>query len=477
MELVAVGRTANPPVKTMFGGLDLSAIAKAAEYISRSQTGQAGEAISPPSQPEPTSQIRLSTISTAKAIESFKRMKNNKCLKKNSVETYGKLLEYFARQYPRLPLDSEPLMAYLDQFDGETHRHKLNNHSALSMLYAHAVDYFGLDKNPMLKIERPLINHKPIKTLNLDKVRLLLQTPQTPYERVALDLLLGHGWRQIEVRRILVSDVQAIESDLILCRGKEREEMAPILPETADRLRTLAAGRPSEEHIFLAEQTRHGVRAPLGDDGMLALIRRLYKRAKISGFTGHDLRRTFATLVVTASKDEYLAMRLLRDSVPVLNGRYIRYPVEFLVKAMQQYSPLRQLEEGKASLPAETSPKPPLSDNTGTTPFPEAKEKTTAPEPPKIVLNTTDSPASETGESVEITVSDRKNKLVETGVESALAVRPAAEPQPEAKKNDLILKTIKFVQNKGPSPVSETGEGLVITPSERENGMVETGEG
>ncbi len=76
------------------------------------------------------------------------------------------------------------------------------------------------------------------------------------------------------------------------------------------------------------------------------MINRLYQKAGIVGFKGHDLRRTFATLVTANSGDEFLAMRLLRDNVPGLSNRYIRYPMEHLVEALQKYSPLRQAEEG-----------------------------------------------------------------------------------------------------------------------------------
>ncbi|OGO32334.1 MAG: hypothetical protein A2Z29_02525 [Chloroflexi bacterium RBG_16_56_11] len=97
-----------------------------------------------------------------------------------------------------------------------------------------------------------------------------------------------------------------------------------------------------EDFLFRARQTRHGHRAPLGEDGMSQLIGRLLARAGIKGFTGHDLRRTFATLVTEASRDEFLAMRLIRDRVPGLGERYIRYPMAQLVEALQKYSPVRQ---------------------------------------------------------------------------------------------------------------------------------------
>ena len=97
-----------------------------------------------------------------------------------------------------------------------------------------------------------------------------------------------------------------------------------------------------------------GQRAPLGEDGMSQLVDRLYARAGIKGFTGHDLRRTFATQVRLATGDECLAMRLLRDKIPGVNDRYLVFPPAELVDALSQYSPLHRITmvetgEGRAT--------------------------------------------------------------------------------------------------------------------------------
>ena len=84
---------------------------------------------------------------------------------------------------------------------------------------------------------------------------------------------------------------------------------------------------------------------------MSQLIGRLLARAGIKGFTGHDLRRTFATVVTTASHDEFLAMRLIRDRAPGLGDLYIRYPMDQLVEALQQYSPIRQTRRNRGNIP------------------------------------------------------------------------------------------------------------------------------
>jgi integrase len=278
------------------------------------------------------------------------RVKKNKRVKVSTLTTYKKRLRLFQQRFPYLPENPEAVIDYLSRFDGESGRHRLNHQSLVNMLYGHAVQRFGLLKNPVAELEKPIVTRKPVKTLSLELIQALNRTPTNILERTALDLLKGHGWRQIEVRRVQARDVAAIDHQLILCHGKERQELAPVLPETADRLREMARDLAPDDFLFVARQKRHGRRAPLGEDGMSQLIARLFARAGIIGFTGHDLRRTFATLVTTASHDEFLAMRLIRDRVPGLGQRYISYPMDQLVEALQKYSPIKQLSRLKGDI-------------------------------------------------------------------------------------------------------------------------------
>jgi hypothetical protein len=78
---------------------------------------------------------------------------------------------------------------------------------------------------------------------------------------------------------------------------------------------------------------------------------RLFERAGLGNFAGHDLRRIFATLVRKSSGDEFLAMRLLRDRTPGVGRRYINVSKAELVDALKKHSPLSQ----QAKLPPESS--------------------------------------------------------------------------------------------------------------------------
>jgi integrase len=106
----------------------------------------------------------------------------------------------------------------------------------------------------------------------------------------------------------------------------------------------LAANLADEEPVLRSRRIRNGRNQPLGEDGLAQLVGRLFSRAKIDT-KGHDLRRTFATLVREASGDEFLAMRLIRDKIPSQSDQYINLPMSQLVEALEHYSPLRLIRQ------------------------------------------------------------------------------------------------------------------------------------
>lgn len=339
-------KSGNQSFQTMFGGLHVVEAFKIFNtQIGSSPVKKSTEDNLMSAKP-PSPEIRLSKIHTEDVIASLMKIKKNKRVKESTLATYQKRLLLFQQRFACLPENPEAIMDYLSGFDGESVRHRRNQQDLLNMLYDHAIHRFGLTKNPVAELERPIVTHKPVKTLSLEQIRVLNQTSENLQERTALDLLVGHGWRQIDTRRVQAKDVAAIDHQLILCHGKRRQELASLLPETADRLREMARDLEPDDFLFVAQQMRHGRRAPLGEDGMSQLIGRLLSRAGIKGFTGHDLRRTFATLVTTASHDEFLAMRLIRDRVPGQSDRYVRYPMDQLVEALEKYSPIRLAEDG-----------------------------------------------------------------------------------------------------------------------------------
>jgi len=307
------------------------------------------EGISPIVVPPLTGQYTNANTSvlTKDVVDSLLRHKQYKGVKEGTIGTYRKRLYRYARQYPTLPLETEIIMGYIGQFTGDTGRYKRNQHDLLNMLYKHALQFFGIPDNPFDNLERPAITHKPIKTLSLEEACKVDAVVDLITERVVWELTFGHGWRQIEVRRITAGDVRAISNGVIWCRGKEREEYTPLLPETQELLQLLAGTLSDDEPVIRSKRIRVGATQPLGEDGMSQLIQRLFARSGIK-YLGHDLRRTFCTLVREASGDEFLAMRLARDKIPGVNDRYINAHPAKLRESLLKYSPLRLIRQVQA---------------------------------------------------------------------------------------------------------------------------------
>jgi integrase len=284
-----------------------------------------------------SSSLAAGGIRTQDVIDSLLGVKRYQRLKESSLKTYQKHYTIFAKEFPLLPTDQGIIMHFLERFEGESGRTRLNWQADLNMLYRHASEKFNMP-NPIAGLPRPRIKHRPVKTLSLIEAGLLDTTPDTVRDRTALDLLLGHGWRQVEVRRITADDVRDVRDGIIWVRGKERDEYTPLLPETEARLTQMAEGLGPEDRVF------RGPRDALGEEGLSRLVGRLYKRAGLHNIAGHDLRRTFATMVREASGDEFLAMRLLRDRIPGQNDRYLAVTPAILREALEKYSPLRLIK-------------------------------------------------------------------------------------------------------------------------------------
>jgi len=208
------------------------------------------------------------SVLTQDVVDSLLRHKEHKRVKEGTIKTYKKTLYRFARKFPNLPLDTETILEYLGQFTGDTGRYKRNQQDRLNILYKHAFCLFGIPQNPLDNLERPTVTQKPIQTLSLEEACKVTLVIYTLTERVVWELTFGHGWRQIEVRRITAGDVRSIRDGIIWCRGKEREELTPLLRETEELLKQLVGTLSDDEPIIRSTRMRVGMTQPLGEDGM-----------------------------------------------------------------------------------------------------------------------------------------------------------------------------------------------------------------
>jgi integrase len=275
---------------------------------------------------------------TADVIASYDRELVHAGRKRQTLLTYRKAWKQFEAAFERLPTDRDLILDYLGNFDGPSGRYRLNNQDSIHYLYKHAVSLGWMVSDPMYGMKRPNIQEQMPNPMTLEQVGMVLALDMSLRERAAAHLLAGHGWRQNEVLEVLAGEVRAISGGQIWCHGKHKNESAPVLPETAELLSRLADGLADDEQVFRGKRGRN---EKFGYEGMRKLVRDLMGRAGLSGFTGHNLRDTFATLVTEESGDLTLAMQLIRDKVP---GVALRYVQRDLPALLEQYSPIRQLE-------------------------------------------------------------------------------------------------------------------------------------
>ena len=274
---------------------------------------------------------------TSQVMESkFKELAHANA-KPSTVKTYTNCWGRFAEVFEELPSDRDTIMAYLARFDGASGRYRLNNQDNIHLLYKHALERGWTSRDPMDGMKRPNVKLQQPRSLDLVQVKKLMALEHTPRELAVLHLLVGHGWRQHELLEIKARDVRSMERGWIWCYGKEREEFAPILPETAALLLSLIDDLEDDEQVIGSVRGRH---ERFGSGGLRVMVKRLLAQAGLTGFTGHNMRDTFATLVERKAGDLTVSMALIRDKVPGVASRYVTRDLPSL---LENHSPLRQI--------------------------------------------------------------------------------------------------------------------------------------
>ncbi|MBA7637566.1 Tyrosine recombinase XerC [subsurface metagenome] len=283
---------------------------------------------------EPSGKPPQSLSSTKELVDKFLAAKRP-YIKPVSLKSYELNLRTFARYYPLLPTEPEPIEQYLGRFNNENTG--INNiDCVLRLLYQFAAQRLGLP-NPMDKIKRPRGKAKPPQHLTIPQALLLLNAIRDDRERALVYCLLGLGLRLSEVRRLRVVD---IGEDIIFVHGKERDEPMPLIAEIRDALAKVAANKSPEDSVFSGYKGE-----PLSDQMIQLIIKRLFSRAGIAGVrpSPHTLRHSRGVITDIAGLDGYSSRRLLRHADTQMTDRYSALNLEELRAKEEQFNPLRVL--------------------------------------------------------------------------------------------------------------------------------------
>lgn len=152
------------------------------------------------------------------------------------------------------------------------------------------------------------------------------QSPAGPRDAVILALGLGAGLRRAEIARLDLTDVD-LEREVVLVHGKGHKiREVPIKGGTIEAVTAWLDHRGNEPGPLVC-RIRKGGRIGLTRLAPQAILRVCAKRrreAGISGFTAHDLRRTYVSVLLDQGVDLSVASDLAGHSSPNTTKRYDR---------------------------------------------------------------------------------------------------------------------------------------------------------
>ena len=199
---------------------------------------------------------------------------------------------------------------------------------SLTLFCAWLVAEDELPDNPLRDYKPPKVSTAPVPLLSEDQLTAMLLAAKSESDdfgrrrsEAILRVFLDTGCRLSEVAGLALADVD-LNAETVTVRGKgDRLRRVPVGSRTLAALDRYVRTRRRHRHAAEAGLWL-GIRGPLGDDGVDAVLRRLADRAGVEGFHAHRLRHTFAHRWLAAGGQERTLMTVAGWSSPAMLARY-----------------------------------------------------------------------------------------------------------------------------------------------------------
>ena len=199
-----------------------------------------------------------------------------------------------------------------------------------------------IEENPAARLKLPRLPRQPPKGVSLSDVRKLLGAASNPRDYALVLFLIDTGCRVGEICGLRMGDL-ALAEGMARVRGKGRKERVVMFSEvTAEALAAWLELRPDGwDEIFV------GTRGPLTPDGVRQVLRRLKRKAGVTGRCNpHSFRHAFAREYLLNGGDlASLADLLGHADVGVTKEFYSVFTRQELKEKHRRHSPLRRLFE------------------------------------------------------------------------------------------------------------------------------------
>jgi site-specific recombinase XerD len=220
------------------------------------------------------------------------------------------------------------------------------NHNCLKVFFRWCVKGGLLPSNPMDDIEMPRLEHKLVSKLTKREAERLLEAAyHYPYKysflryrnHAIFSLFLFAGLRKTELLNLKYDDVDIENMTLLVRQGKgSKDRLIPLSFTLAESLKLYLAERRRLKRtcpeFFCSLKMNVGITGT----GLKRLVERIRKQTGIN-FTLHQLRHTFATLMLEGGCDIFSLSRMMGHSDIKTTTIYLAASAEHLRSQMGKH--------------------------------------------------------------------------------------------------------------------------------------------
>ncbi len=244
-------------------------------------------------------------------------------------------------------------------FAAKTVRHY---YGALNLIFNYAEKQGLIAANPMLKVDAPKKDKKPIDALSPEQAKLFFAAlNDCPLDFRCMLLLLvtsgirrgeclGLQWRDINERDCTITVARSVvytpESGIIVSTPKTEDSTRtiPIMPSVLKLLQQLkkqarAANKDTSIKNAFVFPGKSGLFAPRDPNAVTKRVKRFMKRSGFPDLSPHDLRHSCATLLLSQGADIKSVQEILghADASTTLNF-YVKSDIRQMKAATEKYA-------------------------------------------------------------------------------------------------------------------------------------------
>ena len=241
----------------------------------------------------------------------------------------------------------------------KTIRHYYN---VLGMIFSYAEKQGLIAANPMLKVDAPKKDKKPIDALSTEQAKQFFAAlNDCPLDFRCMLLLLvtsgirrgeclGLQWRDINERDCTITIARSVvytpESGIIISTPKTEDSTRtiPIMPSVLELLQQLkkqaiADNRDTSIKNAFVFPGKTGLFAPRDPNAITKRVKRFMKRSGFPDLSPHDLRHSCATLLLSQGADIKSVQEILghADASTTLNF-YVKSDIRQMKAATEKYA-------------------------------------------------------------------------------------------------------------------------------------------